>query len=103
MLKIKQEGKEIVRFHFGIYEYANNYREGVNEFDPADDLELQTIGMADLVCFGYKNPMEVFDKWRLRYQRDQGKKIGVPQIIKIMNKKDWDSEYYNEIMTEEDC
>lgn len=103
MIKVTQEGREVIKFFFGVYEYENNYREGIKEFNPKDDLNLTTIGMADLDCFGYKNPLEVFDKWRLKYQRDLGKKVGVPQIIKIMNRSEFDEEYYNEIMSEEDC
>ena len=103
MLKIKQEGKDIITFYFGIYEYENNYRKGNTGFDPADDLNLTTIGTADLVCFGYKNPMEVFDKWRLKYQRELGKKVGVPQIIRIMDRKQFNDELTYEIMSEEDC
>ena len=101
--QVRQEGKEVIRFLFGVYEYENNYREGIKTFDPADDLWLRCIGMADLNCFGYKNPMEVFDKWRLKFQREEGKKQGVPQIVKIMNKSEFDDEYLHEIMSEEDC
>jgi hypothetical protein len=103
IIQINQKGDEVQRFLFGLYEYETNYQEGNTNYDFSDQLELRFIGMANLNCFGYTNPMEVFEKWRLKFQREETKKAGVPQIVKIMDKEEFDIHYLHEIMSEEDC
>lgn len=103
MYKIKHKGDNLTRFNFGVYEYENNYQKHSEGFDPTDELELITIGTAELNCFGYKNPLEVFTRWSLKFQRELGQKAGVPQIVRLLDDKTFKDEMINEIMTEEDC